>query len=118
MESSIQKFHRKFNVLNQKGLPGLIGIGEKLISLEDYHQKLYNIARDKSKFSTVKGSITGKAFMEALDFDLLIRQEIKHLFIIKPTFQKYTEVDETYRKLVKFSTLCEDRWEKLCELLG
>jgi len=56
--------------------------------------------------------------MEALDFDLLIINEIKNLFIVKPTFQKYTEVDETYRKLVKFPTPSEDRWDILCELLG
>jgi len=35
-ESSIQKFHGKFNVLNRKGLPCLIEIGDKLIRLDDY----------------------------------------------------------------------------------
>lgn len=113
MESNIQKFYRKFNVLNQRGLPRLLGNGDKLISLDDYHQKLYTIARDKSKFVDIKGSITRKAFMEALDFDLFIKHEIKHLFIIKPTFQKYIEVDETYRKLVKFVIQSEDQWDKL-----
>jgi len=33
--------------------------------------------------------------MEAIEFDLFIKHEIKHLFLIKPTFQKYTEVDES-----------------------
>lgn len=55
--------------------------------------------------------------MESLDFELLIEHEIKHLFIVKPTFQEYTEVDDTYRNLVKFPTPDEDRWDKLCELL-
>ena len=55
--------------------------------------------------------------MEGLSFDLMIKHDIKHLFIMKPTFQKYTEVDETYRKLIKYYTLDEERWDKLCELL-
>ena len=33
--------------------------------------------------------------MEAIDFDLFIKHEIKHLLPIKPTFQNYTEVDES-----------------------
>jgi len=39
--------------------------------------------------------ITRKDFMKAIEFDLFIKHEIKHLFLIRPTFQKYTEVDET-----------------------
>jgi len=47
MEFNIHKFHKNFNVLNHKGLPGLLGIGDKVISLEYYHHKLYTIAKDK-----------------------------------------------------------------------
>jgi len=86
LECSIQKFQKKSNILHQKGLPGLKGIGDKLVQLDDYQQKLYSIARDKSKFSNIKGTITRKVFMEGLKFDLLIKQKIKHLFIVKPTF--------------------------------
>lgn len=55
--------------------------------------------------------------MEGLKFDLLIKHEIKHLFVIKATFQKYTKVDETYTKLIKFSTPDEEKWDKLCQML-
>ena len=51
LESGIQKFHRKFFVLHQKGFPGLKGIGDKLINLEEYQQKLYSISKDKSRFA-------------------------------------------------------------------
>lgn len=55
--------------------------------------------------------------MEALEFDLHIRDEIKHLFLVKPTFQKYTEVDETYREFVKMAISDEDKWDQLCQIL-
>jgi len=54
--------------------------------LEDYCEKLYIIATDTSKFAGFKGHVTGKTFIEALEFDLTIKHEIKHIFINKPTF--------------------------------
>jgi len=72
-------------------------MNDKLISLSDYNHKLFTIAQDKSKFAGVKGSIIGKACLEALEFDLIIKHEIKHIFINKPIFEKYTEVDETIK---------------------
>ena len=111
------EFSTRFNLLNQRGLPGLVAMNDKLISLSDYNNKIFTIIQDNSKFSWVKGSITGKYFLEALDFDLIIKHEIKHIFINKRTFEKYTKVDETYRKLIKLSIPSEDRWDKLCELL-
>ena len=61
-----QRFHTKFNVLNHKGLPGLIDLDEKLNELEDNCKKLYIIVVDKSKFAGIKRQITGKEFLEAL----------------------------------------------------
>jgi len=117
LEVHINKFHKKFNVLHQKGLPGLRGIGYRRVPLEEYQRRLHSIAIDNSKFVKIKGTITRKAFIEGLSFALLIQHEIKHLFIVKPTFQKYTEVDETYKKLIKFSIPDEERWEKICQLI-
>ena len=75
LDSSIQKFDKKSNILHQKGLICLKGIGDKLVQLDDYQQKIYSIARDKSKILNIMGTITGKAFMQGLKFDLLIKQK-------------------------------------------
>ena len=90
MESNVQKFHKKFDIVNKKGLLVLIGMEDKLVSLEYYHHKLFTITRDKSKFAGIKWNITEKTFMEAIYFELFISLVIKNLFFIKPTFQKYT----------------------------
>ena len=58
--------------------------------------------------------IIGKAFLEALEFDLAIKHEIKHIFINKQTFEKYIEVDEVYRKLINISIPSDERWDQLC----
>jgi hypothetical protein len=106
-----------FEVLNKKGLPSLLVLNEKLITLPDYNQKLKTMEKDNSKFVGIQGNITGKEFLETLQFELNIQHEIKHIFITKPTFSKYTEMDEIYRKLLKISIPSRKRWDKLCELL-
>lgn len=113
----IKKFHRKFNSLHQKGLPSLQDRSGKLIPLEEYQQRLHGIVVDKTKFAKIRGVITGKASIEGLSYDLLTQHEIRYLFLVRTTFEKYTEVDESYKKLLKFSILDEKIWEKLCELI-
>ena len=60
--------------------------------------------------------MTRKDFLEALSHDIFIQHEVNHIFVVKPTFAKYTNVDEIYRKVIKLIILDEDRWDKLSEL--
>jgi hypothetical protein len=101
MDIGVQIFFSKFEVLHKKGLPGLLVLNDKLITLSDYKQKMSAVAKDSSKFAGIQGSITGKYFLETLQLDLSIQHEIKHIFITKPTFAKYTEMDEIYRKVTQ-----------------
>jgi hypothetical protein len=71
------------------------------MTLPDYKRKLATMAKDSSKFSGIQGNITGKAFIETLQPDINIQHEIQYIFIVKPTFSKYTEMDEIYRRLLK-----------------
>ena len=50
LQNMVHRFQKKFNVLYQKGLPRLQGMGDELIQLEDYQRKLCDISRDRSKF--------------------------------------------------------------------
>jgi hypothetical protein len=104
-------------VLHKKGLHGLLVLNEKLITLFDYKQKMSAVAKDSSKFAGIQGSITGKSFLETILLDLSIQHENNHIFINKPTFAKYTEMDEIYRKLLKIFIPGKKRWEDLCTLL-
>ena len=75
------------------------------------------MSKDNSKFAGIQGSITGKAFMDSLQLDISIQHEIKHIFIIKPTFAKYRDMDEVYRRLLKVTVPGHLRWEETCDLL-
>lgn len=117
LKIGVHRFLSKFEVLSKKGLRSLYVLNDKLITLDDYNKNLVDTARDKSKFASIKGKITSKAFLETLENDLNIQHEVIHFFIIKPTFTKYTKVDQVYRRLLKMSIPKQERWEKLCELL-
>jgi hypothetical protein len=117
MDIGVQRFFSKMDSLHKKGLPSLFVINDKLITLSDYKQKIITVEKDGSKFAGIQGNITGKAFLETLQLDLSIQHEIKYIFITKPTFTKYTEMDEVYRRLLKVTIPSQKRWDDLCALI-
>lgn len=54
LDISVKRSHSKFNVLNQKGLRGLLGLNNKFIRLYYYCKGLYVVAVDITKFVGVK----------------------------------------------------------------
>jgi hypothetical protein len=117
MDLGVQRFFSKIEALQKKGLPGLKVINDKLMTLPDYKKRLADVAKDSSNFSGIQGSITGKEFLDALQWDISIQHEIRYIFITKPTFAKYTEMDEVYRRLLKVNVPSYLRWEELCDLI-
>jgi len=112
-----QRIFNKIEALQEKGLPGLLVLNDKLMTLSDYKQKIAIIAKDSSKFSGIQGNITWKEFLEMLHRDLIIQHEIKYIFITKLTFSKYTEMDEIYLRLLKVTIPGTQIWDELCELI-
>jgi DNA repair exonuclease SbcCD ATPase subunit len=117
MDLGVHKFFSKIEALQKKGLPGLKVINDKLMTLPDYKKRLSEVSKDSSKFVGIQGSITGKACLDALQLDISIQHEIRYIFLTKPTFAKYTEMDEVYRRLLKVIVPSHLRWEELCDLL-
>jgi hypothetical protein len=66
MDQGVQKFFNKIDALQRKSLRGMKVINDKLMTLPDYKKRLAEVSRDNSKFASIQGSITGKAFMDAL----------------------------------------------------
>jgi hypothetical protein len=117
MDQGVQRFFLKIDTLQRKGLPGMKVINDKLMVLPDYKKKLIKVSKDCAKFVGIQLNITGRAFMEALHLDFEIQHEIKHIFVVKPTFAKYMDMDKVYRRLLKVTVPTHIRWEELCDLL-
>jgi len=72
MDQGVQRFFSKIEALRKKGLLGLKVINDKLMTLPDYKKRLVEVAKDSSKFAGIQVSITGKAFLDALQLDISI----------------------------------------------
>ena len=96
----VRRFHSIFNVLSKKVLPGLVWSNDQLVKLENYCEKLYTIAANNHQFAGIKRQITRKEFLEALSSDLTIKHEVGHIFLTKPNFERYNEVDEIFTRMV------------------
>jgi len=117
MDIRVHRFFNKIDALQKKGLPSLLVLNDKMMTLSDYKQKIATVAKDSSKFLEIQGIMTGKAFLETLQLDLNIHHEIKYIFITKPTFAKYTKMDEIYQRLLKVTIPSQQRWEELCTFI-
>lgn len=113
LELQVNRFTNRIEALIQKVLRGIYLINEKLITQEDYILKMKEMDRSNIKFSGIKRSMTTKEFSETMSNDFYVDNEVKHIITRKPTFSKYTEVDEIYRMVTKLITLDEMRWEEL-----
>lgn len=117
MQLAIDKFMVKFDVLRQKGLPNPLVINDKLMPQENYNRRIRKVDRDQVNTSSMKGIPTGKVLYQTFETLFYLQHVVKHLFVNRPTFSKYTEVDEIYRKMVNIQLRDADTWEKLNDLL-
>jgi hypothetical protein len=53
MDIRVQIFFNKIEVLQKKGLPGMLVLNNKLMTLSDSKQKIATVAKDSSKFSII-----------------------------------------------------------------
>ena len=57
-----------------------------------------------------QGVPPGKVLHKSVENLFYLQHEIKHLFVVKPTFVRYTEVDENFRKITKIKLPNEEFW--------
>ena len=64
---------------------------------DQYERLLKRKARERKKFVGIKGEISNQNPLQMSFDDLFICYKIKHLFIVKPSFEKNIDADESYR---------------------
>lgn len=107
----------KFGILREKGLPSPMVIHDKLMTQDDYVERLNKLVNSQASTSGVKALPMGKVLYDNLENLFFLEHEIKHLFINKPKFSKYTEADEIYRKMLNMKFPEGECWMKLIDLL-
>ena len=121
MQVEIDSFTEKFTVLHQKGLPSPLGDNDRLMKHKDYVRKLNTYAsnQDNASSSTLgeKALPSVQSLYDSLENLFYIEHEVKHLFTIPPNFFKYTETDESLRKLQRHKLPGLEWWQSMLEIL-
>lgn len=117
MEVSITRFTMKFDFLRQKILPNPLVIHDKLMKQDGYDKKMREISKDQTKLLTSQGIPTGKVLYKNFENLFYPQHEVKHLFLNKPTFSKYTKAYEIFRRMMKTKFLETKFWENITDLL-
>lgn len=117
IQVDIDSFMLKYGILREKGLPSLLVIHDKLMTQEDYIERLNKQGRSQASSSGVKEFPTGKLFYDGLENLFYIKHEVKHPFTSKPNFSKYTEADEVYKKMTRIKLADNKWWTSATDLL-
>ena len=117
MNLSISKFKTKYDLLLGAGLPNIHGFNENLMTQKDYDNKIRAHAKEQAKKPLPQGSPSGKVLLGHFENLFFLQHEIKHMFMVKPNFSKYTEVDESCRKLRSMNIPTPEKWQEFTDLL-
>ncbi len=69
-------------------------INDKLMTQLDYGDRLRGLTKEQASTSSIKGLPRGKVLYNTFENLFFLDHEIKHLFLTKPNFSKYTKADE------------------------
>jgi len=121
MHIDINAFTDKFSALQQRGLPNLLTINQRLLTHEQYaHRVNTYVANQITASSSTSEDIvppTGQSLYDKLENLFYIEHEITHLFEVPPNFYRYTEADEILIKLQRHQLPTDQWWQSMMEVL-
>ena len=86
----------------EKYLPECWDKKGNLFSLQNYQKNLIKSREDTSKFIGITRMLKGQIIVDLLDEDFFLLWKLRNLFVIIPTFERCTEVDISYKKIMTF----------------
>ena len=117
MNLAITRFWAKYTVLLEAGLPYIHALNEKLMPQKDYDNKIRAYGKEQVNKPLPQGSPSGKILLQYFENLFFLENEMKHMFIVKPNFAKYTELDESYRKLKNIKIPTVEQWQEFTDLM-
>ena len=114
MQTEVNKFLEKFQVLESRGLPGLLNSAGRLFTHDQYAKRVNTFAtsqiNDKPSTSEETGPTIGQSLYNRVENLFFIMNEINHLFGVAPNFFKYTEAKETMDAILKHQLPTQEWW--------
>ena len=101
IQTNIDSFMLKYGILREKGLPSPMVIHDKLMTQDDYIEKLEKQAKSQTSSSAVKALPTRKVLYDGLENLFYIEHEIKNLFLANLIFPNIQKSMKSTRKSSK-----------------
>ena len=121
MQTEVNKFLEKFQVLENRGLPILLNSTGRLFTHDQYAKRVNTFAtsqiNENPSPSEETGTATGQTLYNRVENLFFIMDEIKHLFDVHPDFYKYTEEDETLEEILRHQLPTQEYWTKMIQLI-
>jgi hypothetical protein len=93
LRKNVDTFNNRFDKLVNMGLPTTSCEKGKFIPFERYRQHLFKVKGDDKKFKKISDVLSGKNMMDMLVDDFYVLCQVKQLFVVTPTYEKYTKLD-------------------------
>ena len=100
LQSNVEYLSILYKKIIEKGLPECWDKNGNLFSLQNYHKFLIKAKEDTNKYRGITGMLKGPIIVDLLDEDFLLLWQLRNLFVITPTYERYTEVDISYNKMM------------------
>jgi len=121
MHTEINDFRMRFAALKSTGLPNLVNSSGKLLSHEQYANRVNNFTSNQittsSSTTEQAGPPSRQNLYDKLENLFYIQHEINHLFDVQPNFYRYTEADETLIKIQRNQFPTENWLQSMLEIL-
>ena len=104
-------------MIRQASIPDIHFFNEKLMNQKEYDKKIRDYAKEQVNKPLPQGSPTEKFVLQYIEDLFFLQNEIKHIFIFKPNFSKYTDADENFRKLKNAIILNVEQWQVFIALM-
>ena len=121
MQTEVNRFMEKFQVLENRGLPSLLNSAGRLFTHDQYAKRVNTFAtsqiNEKPSTSEETGPATGQTLYNRVESLFFIMNEIKHLFEVPPNFYKYTEAEETMDAILRHQLPTLEWWTKAIQMI-
>jgi hypothetical protein len=111
VKRDINLFTNRFEKMVKIGLPSAWSDKGKFLSFEEYRKSLFIARESESKFQGMADKLRGQIIVDLLMDDFHLLWKIKKLFSNPPTYEKYTEIDITYKHMRSFNYPSNETWE-------
>ena len=121
IQTEVEDYKLRMGMLQARGLPSLLSSTGKLISRDQFTNRVAAYIENQitASSSTSEETVppTGQSLYTKLEGSFFVENEVNHLFETPPSFFRYTELDETLIKIRRHQMPKEDWWQAMLQIL-